>query len=201
MKLYLVRHGIAVDAGTPGYEDDSLRPLTEEGREKMKKIAHTLQEMGIKPELIVSSPFVRAYQTASIMAKTLKYKGELVYSDLLVPMGQPNDMIVQIKEKYSVDELMLVGHEPNLSLLISFFLAGNSNISINLKKGGVCCLSADNLNQNRKAVLEWLVTPKIITRVVLTHVQGNNPPQPRTLYQPRIKPFGFSKPRSRRGTG
>lgn len=163
MKLYLVRHAIAEDSAD--YEDDRLRPLTEKGREKMKKIAHALQEMGVKPDLIVSSPFVRARQTADILAKGLKYTEEPTHSDFLMPGGEPNDMIGEINEKYPVDELMLVGHEPNLSALAGVLLAGSPDLAINLKKGGVCCLSVDDLRYDRKAVLEWLVTPKIVTSV------------------------------------
>lgn len=165
MKLYLVRHAIAEEVGTTEYEDDSLRPLTEKGREKMRRIAKGLKELGVQPDLIVSSPYVRASQTASILAKELKYKEEISYSDLLVPMGEPGDMIGEINEKYSVDELMLVGHEPSLSSLASVLLVGTPDASINFKKGGVCCLSADDLHYDRKAVLEWLITPKISTRL------------------------------------
>ena len=163
MKLYLVRHAIA-EAGIPNHEDDSLRPLTEKGREKMKKIANTLKTLDVEPDLIVSSPYLRASQTASILAKIFKYKEVIAYSDSLVPMSEPNDMIGEINEKYSVDELMLVGHEPNLSSLASYLL--NGGFFINLKKGGVICLSVDDLQNGRKAVLEWLITPKISTRVV-----------------------------------
>jgi phosphohistidine phosphatase len=162
MKLYLVRHAIAEELS--GYEDDSLRPLTEKGREKMQKIAQALKDMSVAPDLIVSSPYVRANQTAAILAKELKYKTEIAYSDFLVPMGEPNDMIGEINEKYSVDELMLVGHEPSLSGLASVLLAGNPDLSINFKKGGVCCLSLDDLRYDRKAVLEWLITPRISIR-------------------------------------
>ena len=163
MKLYLVRHAIADDM--TGYEDDSLRPLTAKGREKMKRIVTALKELGVQPDLIVSSPYLRASQTASILAKGLKYKEELLYSDFLVPMGEPSDMIGEINEKFSVDELMLVGHEPNISSLASVLLAGNTDLSINFKKGGVCCLSVDDLHYDRKATLEWLISPKISTRV------------------------------------
>jgi len=163
MKLYLVRHAIADD--TTSYEDDSLRPLTEKGREKMKKIVAALKDLGVQPDLIISSPYLRASQTASILAKGLKYKEELLYSDFLVPMGEPNDMIGEINEKYSVDELMLVGHEPNISSLASLLLAGNPDLSINFKKGSVCCLSVDDLHYDRKATLEWLLPPKISTKI------------------------------------
>ena len=164
MRLYLVRHAIAEDR-SPDYEDDSLRTLTEKGNEKMGRIANGLRKLGVAPELIVSSPYVRASQTASILAKVLKYKEELIYSDSLVPMGEPDDMIGEINEKYSVDELMLVGHEPSMSMLASVLLAGDPAISINFKKGGVCCLSVDDLHYDRKAVLEWLITPKISTKL------------------------------------
>jgi len=164
MKLYLVRHAIAENR-SPDNEDDSLRPLTEKGKEKLERIASGLGKLGVEPDLIVSSPYVRASQTASILAKTLKYKEELIYSDSLVPMGEPDDMIGEINEKYSVDELMLVGHEPSMSMLASVLLAGDPNISINFKKGGVCCLSADDLHYDRKATLEWLITPKISTKL------------------------------------
>ena len=80
-------------------------------------------------------------------------------------MGEPSDMIGEINEKFSVDELMLVGHEPNISSLASVLLAGNTDLSINFKKGGVCCLSVDDLHYDRKATLEWLISPKISTRV------------------------------------
>jgi len=163
MKLYLVRHAIAEDAN--GSEGDSLRPLTEKGREKMRRIADGIKELGVFPDLIVSSPYIRASQTASVLAKELGYKEEIAYSDFLMPMAEPDDMIGEINEKFSVEELMLVGHEPNLSSLASVLLAGTPNLSINFKKGGVCCLSVDDLHYDRIATLEWLVTPKISTRV------------------------------------
>ncbi|MEP6894232.1 MAG: phosphohistidine phosphatase SixA [Chloroflexota bacterium] len=163
MKIYLIRHSNAVDPGTPGYEDDSTRPLTEKGHDKMKTIASALKALNIKPDLIVSSPYVRARQTAEILAKVLKYKQELAFSDTLVPMGNADNIIGEINEKYSVDELVLVGHEPCLSGLIGALTAGNPDLAFNLKKGGVCCLSSDDLHTERKAVLEWLLTPKILT--------------------------------------
>ena len=162
MKIYLIRHSNAVD---PGYEDDSSRPLTENGRDKMKKIASALKELSLKPDLIVSSPYIRARQTAEILAKVLKYKQELTFSDALIPMGNADNIIGEINEKYSVDELVLVSHEPCLSILIGMLCAGTPDININLKTGGVCCLSSDDLHTERKAVLEWLLTPKILSEL------------------------------------
>jgi len=166
MKIYLVRHAIAENAGTSDYEDDSFRPLTDKGHEKMKKIASALKSLGVDPDLIVSSPYIRAGQTAAVLAKTLNYKEEIAYSDSLVPMGKPDDMIGEINEKYAVDELMLVGHEPSLSTLASVLITGSPDISINFKKGAICCLSVDDLHYDRKAVLEWLITPKISIKII-----------------------------------
>ena len=124
MKIYLIRHSDAVEQGTPGYEDDRLRPLTEKGCNKTKKIASALKGLGVKPDKIVSSPYIRAKQTAEILAKKLKYKQELAFSDLLVPMGNVENIIGEINEKYSVGELVLVGHEPCFSMLIGTLVAG-----------------------------------------------------------------------------
>jgi phosphohistidine phosphatase SixA len=111
MKLYLVRHAIAEDR-TPDHEDDSMRPLTDKGRDKMRRIASGLKSLGVTPDLIVSSPYVRASQTASILAKELKYKEEIAYSDSLVSMGESDDTIEEINEKYSVEELMRLVTNP-----------------------------------------------------------------------------------------
>jgi phosphohistidine phosphatase len=165
MKLYVIRHSNAVEPGTPEYENDSQRPLTEKGREKMRRIASALKELGVKPDLILSSPFVRATQTAEILAKIMKYKKEIAYSDSLVPVANPDMLLGEINEKYTVDELILVGHEPSLSALVGTLTGAGPEIAINLKNGGVCCLAADDLHVERKAVLEWLLTPKILTRL------------------------------------
>ncbi len=162
MKLYLIRHSNAIDLGTDGYEEDSQRPLTEKGHEKMKKIASALKSLGLNPNLILSSPYVRASQTAEILAKVLKHRKEISYSNLLIPSRNPDEIIGEINEKYMVDELLLVGHEPCLSGLIGMLISGNPEAAINIKNGGVCCLSADDLRVERKAVLEWLLTPKIL---------------------------------------
>jgi phosphohistidine phosphatase len=165
MKLYLIRHSNAVEPGTPDYEDDSQRPLTEKGRDKMRKIASALKELGVEPDLILASPYTRAAQTAEVLAKVMKYKKEIAFSNALIPVGSTDTLIGEINEKYTVDELVLVGHEPSLSALVGTLTGAGQEISINLKNGGVCCLSADDLHLERKAVLEFLLTPKILSRL------------------------------------
>jgi phosphohistidine phosphatase len=166
MNIYVIRHGIAIDPGTPGFEEDSQRPLTEKGIKKMNSIARGLRAFDVKLDLILSSPYLRARQTAEILADVFKIEDRLAFSENLVPLGYPDQLIGEINEKYSVDSLALVGHEPALSSLISVFLAGSLNISINMKKGGVCCLAFDDLRHERSATLEWLLTPAQLIKLV-----------------------------------
>ncbi len=166
MNLYIIRHAIAVEPGTPGFEEDSQRSLTEKGVKKMRSIASGLRAFDVKLDLILSSPYLRASQTAEILAKEFNLQEKLAYSENLIPMGNPDNLIGEINEKYSVDSLAIVGHEPTLSSLISTLLVGSPTISINMKKGGVCCLALDDLRLERSATLEWLLTPAQLIKLV-----------------------------------
>ncbi len=165
MKIYLIRHSNAVDLESADLEPDEQRPLSEKGREKMKNIACALKVLGIKPNLIVSSPYVRAEQSAQILKKALECKKDVAITDALVPFGDANDIIGEINEKFSVDELILVGHEPCLSGLIGALVSGAPEIFITLKYGGVCCLSADDLRMQRVGAIDWILTPKILSHI------------------------------------
>ena len=165
MNLYIIRHAIAVDEGTPEYEDDSQRPLTDKGKKKMRQIAKGLRALGVGFDLILSSPYVRAKETAEIVADVFKMKKSIEYSENLIPMGDPDLLIAEINEKYSVDSIALVGHEPHLTHLIGLLISENAGADITLKKGGVCNLSADDLHHARQATLEWLLTPGILVEL------------------------------------
>ena len=165
MNLYIVRHAIAVARGTPGYDDDSQRPLTDNGRKKMKKIVKGLRQIDIELEMILSSPYVRALDTAKILADEFKMKNQLSLSENLTPPGNFEGLVEEIHEKYNVKNLALVGHEPMLSSFISWLTTGNKDMKITLKKGGVSCLSADHLYQDHRAILEWLLTPALMVEL------------------------------------
>ena len=165
MNLYIVRHAVAVERGTSGYEDDSQRPLTDSGRKKMKKIVKGLHQSGIELDTILSSPYVRARDTAKILAKEFKLEAQLSYSDHLIPPANFEALIDEIGEKYDVESLALVGHEPMLGQFISWLTTGSLEMMIDFKKGGVCYLSADNFFQDRRAVLEWLLTPALMVEL------------------------------------
>lgn len=159
MNLYLMRHAIAEARDASAYPDDSQRPLSTPGRRKMTKIASGLKELGLDFDLILSSPYLRARETAEIMAKRFGLKNRLLFSDHLSPLGQADQLIAEIRAQYMVENLLLVGHEPYLSSLISMLLAGKAGLEITMKKGGLCCLSVTELRYAQCATLEFLLTP------------------------------------------
>lgn len=165
MNLYIVRHAIAVARGTPGYEDDSQRPLTDVGRKKMKKIVKGLSELGVELDAIVTSPYVRARDTAMILAKEFEMRDKVSLSDSLIPPGNFETLINEIREKYDVQNLALVGHEPMLSSLISWLTTGNTAMKVVLRKGGVAYLSTENLYVDGRAALQWLLTPSLMAEL------------------------------------
>jgi len=163
MEIYILRHGIAVDRGTPGYKKDSDRPLTNEGEEKMQQIAKAILAMDLKFDLILSSPYVRAQQTAQIVAAELDE--EVTLTEFLVPNGNALELIRELNDE-KPQRVLLVGHEPHLSELISVLVTGESDAAIELKKGGLCKLSTDRLAFGQCATLNWLLTPKQLRSMV-----------------------------------
>jgi phosphohistidine phosphatase len=157
MEIYILRHGIAVPTGSRGYKKDSDRPLTKEGEEKTHQIARTMREMGLQFDLILSSPYIRAKDTAKIVAGELGQQVTLTES--LVPGADARELIAEINDE-KPQRVLLVGHEPDLSGLISVLISGSGDALIELKKGGLCKLTSDKLTFARCAILNWLLTPK-----------------------------------------
>jgi phosphohistidine phosphatase len=161
MNLYLLRHGIAAEPGAAGFEPDSERPLTAKGKNRLRTTAKAMVELDLSFDLILSSPFLRAKQTAEIIAESLKLKKQLRFSDVLTPDGNPKALIRQLNELKPVPEnVLLVGHEPYLSQLIALLTVGETGVAIDLKKGGLGKLEAESLWLGRCATLAWLLTPR-----------------------------------------
>jgi phosphohistidine phosphatase len=161
MNLYILRHGIAVEHGTPGFKTDADRPLIPKGKRQLGQIAAAMRNMGLDFGLILSSPFLRARQTAEIVAKSLKLKKRLAFSDALTPDGDPKVLIRQLNElKPAPDNILLVGHEPYLSQLAALLISGGGMAGVEFKKGGLCKLETGPLRPGRCGTLTWLLTPK-----------------------------------------
>ena len=161
MNLYILRHGIAVEPGTPGYEKDADRPLTSEGRRKLRQVAEAMEALELSYDLILSSPYLRARQTAEVIAEALKARKKVELSDSLTPGGSPRKLVELLNHlQPSPESVLLVGHEPYLSSLISLLVSGDAGFTVVMKKGGLCKLSVESLKAGRCAALEWLLTPK-----------------------------------------
>lgn len=163
--LYILRHGIAADkADWKG--PDSDRPLTQEGIRKMKKAARGIRRLDLEIDWILTSPYRRAYDTALIAAKELKAKKKLKIVRSLAADGDPNALLRHLARDYrSWETVLLVGHEPYLSRLISVLISGDPNASLALSKGGLAKLTADSLTYGKCATLEWLLTPKTLKQL------------------------------------
>ena len=165
MNLYILRHAIA-EEHSPS-KPDSQRRLTGDGARKMRKVAKGIKALDLKLDLILSSPYLRAKETAEIAAKTLDCKKKLHLTPTLASSGNPRELIEELKRKHpKAKEVMLVGHEPYLSNLISLLLSGQTDISIQFKKAGLCHLSVSSLQYGRCATLEWLLTPSQLRALV-----------------------------------
>jgi phosphohistidine phosphatase len=115
--------------------------------------------LGVDFDVILTSPYLRARDTAKILAKEFDAKDTIAFSDNLIPPGNFENLVKEIQEKYNVGNLALVGHEPMLSSLVSWLTTGNTAMKVALKKGGVAYLTADNLFQDGRATLQWLLAP------------------------------------------
>jgi phosphohistidine phosphatase len=161
MELFLLRHGLAVERGTHGFKDDFSRPLTPKGRRQLRKIAARMKKIEGDFDLILSSPLVRAKQTAEIVADGLKLKKRLKFSNALAPGGVASILIRQLqREKPAPEKILLVGHEPDLSRLVSLFTTGGPNLEVDFKKSGLCKLETGKLLAGKCATLAWLLTPR-----------------------------------------
>ena len=131
-----------------------------------KHIAEAMDELGCSFDLVVSSPYTRARQTAEIVAKKLKASKELEFSDALTPHAGPREIVDFLnRRKPSPDSVLLVGHEPQLSSLISLLISGDADVDVVLKKGGLARLSLQSLKQGRCAALKWLLTARQMARI------------------------------------
>ena len=163
MKLYILRHGEAAEHGDPKFANDADRPLTPKGSQRIKLLAYTLRQMEISFDVIFSSPLVRARETAEMVERGLRLHGRLELTDHLAPSGDPEKLVARLNGlRPAPDSLLLVGHEPYLSSLVSLLSTGGPNLSLTFKKGGLCRLEAEQLRCARCASLEWLLTPRLL---------------------------------------
>lgn len=157
MKLYFLRHGLAGER-SEWKEDDAKRPLTEEGKEKIQGVAATIAKWDLDLDMIITSPYVRSFQTAEIVAHKLRLLDKLAEDDR-VAYGFDADKLAKILAAYpKANALMFVGHEPDFSETISRLIGGGHIV---MKKGGLACIDLPD-PKTMQGELLWLVPPKLM---------------------------------------
>ncbi|MBV8847406.1 MAG: histidine phosphatase family protein, partial [Bryobacterales bacterium] len=137
MNISILRHGTAEDKGT---KPDAERRLTKEGERELRAVLRLARKAGIKPALILTSPLIRAVETARIAEAELGSKN-IAETKALLPAVAPAQVWKEIRSHHDAGEIMLVGHEPQLSRIAGFLL--ESPLMIDLKKGALLRLTVD----------------------------------------------------------
>jgi phosphohistidine phosphatase len=128
----------------------------------MKEIAQGMREQRLKFDRLVTSPLLRAHQTAEIVANAFGQEIEIWKS--LDPTEDPRHLVAALR-KLNNEDVLLVGHEPHLSQFISVLISGGPDVQIEFKKGGLCKVSSDDPVYGRCATLHWLLAPSQLRKI------------------------------------
>ena len=163
MKLLVIRHAIAEDrdAFAVTGQPDGNRPLTDEGRRKMKAAARGLARVVPEIDVLASSPLLRAAQTADIVARG--YGGvEMQTVEELSPERRPDELLGWLRTHQPDETVAVVGHEPHLGFLAGWLLTGRNDSFVYFKKGGAVLLEFDDPPAGGNAVLAWARPPRLL---------------------------------------
>jgi len=164
MLLYIVRHGIAIDREDPKCPSDPERYLTPEGIKRTCEVAKHIAVLIERPKVLISSPYVRAMQTAEIFAEGLgNTKSKIEKTDHLLPGADPSAFFRELGRKKALDSVMCFGHAPQLDELISAALGVKKDLT-ELKKAGVACIELVHL-QPPAGKLVWLLAPRVVRKL------------------------------------
>ena len=158
MQIYLLRHGIAEDAraGQP----DSERALTEDGRDRLRRVLKRARSADLDPGVILSSPYRRAVETAAVAADVLGYKGEVVRTRALTPEGSPSDVWEEIRDRREEPSVLLASHEPLMSSMTAFLLDSPA-LMVDMKKAALLRIDCDRFGPKPHGILKWMLTPGV----------------------------------------
>ena len=160
-----MRHGIAVTRGSAGFNDDSKRPLTPDGKDKLRKATAGLAKIQFDVDWIVTSPLVRAVETAEIVAETLGSKAPIDFCDALRPGGSAEALVAFLAKRSGRRRVLVVGHEPDLSDMAARLVGGGRNANLAFRKAGCCLIAFDEFPPKSPGQLVWWLTPKILRKL------------------------------------
>jgi phosphohistidine phosphatase len=158
MELYLLRHGIAESGGAG--RPDAGRKLTEAGQVKLRAVLARARAAKAAPSLILSSPYLRAVETAQLAAEVLGYQGTILSTDTLLPSSSPQAVWRELRSHGDEKAILLAGHEPLLSESASYLL-GTSRVVVEMKKGALLRIDIEDLSGAPRGIVRWLLTSKL----------------------------------------
>lgn len=163
-ELYIMRHGIAEERGE-AYPDDGKRPLTADGKKKLREAVGGLVKLGVELDWIVSSPLVRARQTAEIVGEEVGTHTPVDFCDALSPGGDPKSVLSYLETHSDRRRVLVTGHEPDLSALAARLVGAGSRANLAFKKGGCCLIAFDEFPPQSPGQLVWWLTPKVMRKL------------------------------------
>ena len=167
MKIYIMRHGDAATMDEAGVSSDEDRPLTNLGRQEVALMAKVLERLGVQPDVILSSPLVRAWQTAEIVAARFGAESALTQSIDMAPGGSPAGVLAQILRHGRPAETVLTGHMPGVGILAGYLAWNQRDAAINFRTAGICRIDLpDGSPAPGYGDLRWLIPPKVGARML-----------------------------------
>lgn len=162
VELYLVRHAIAAERG-PEWPDDARRPLTERGIQRFREEVAGLRTLDVAIQEVISSPLVRAKQTADLLAAGLDGKPVVRILKALEPGHSPTTVISQLAKLARRSKIAIVGHEPDLGELAAHLVGASRPLPF--RKGSVCRIDLESFTSRHAGSLIWFVTPKMLRQL------------------------------------
>lgn len=163
MRLYILRHGEAVDASEVGGRDAD-RVLTSRGEQSVRQAAEGMRRLGVQPRAIWTSPYPRAAQTAAITAEVLGVAGHVENHEFLQP-GMDAELCFEHLSQIKLDSLMLVGHNPDLEELVEYLISDEAAAHVKLKKGSLASLKLDSPLHAGESTLSGLWTARDLAKL------------------------------------
>jgi phosphohistidine phosphatase len=162
MNIYFMRHGIAIAKDDPSVTADHERPLTDKGAKRVRQAAKGMRRLGLSFDLLLSSPLVRARQTAEIVAGLLHYESPIEELKGLTPQSTVDQFIEDLARYQDRASLLLFGHEPSLSNAVGHLIAakGGRGVRLHFKKSGLCLVEIEAPVRPNGGTLSWLLTAK-----------------------------------------
>lgn len=165
MNIHLLRHGIAAPLAQENDFRDEKRRLTPEGELKLRRAAQGLKLLQVSFDLIISSPLIRAKETAEIVAEVLKFKPAIEIWDELEPEGTAESVCLRLRAHLEKGSLLLVGHQPSIGTLASYLLTGDSSRSLPFKKGSIFSLEMTELPPVGIGNLNWMLSSRMLRQI------------------------------------